>query len=284
MQRVQIRLLRSHSEFRKCERIQTAVWGNLGVAGEVLVVTQKYGGVVLGAFSGKRLAGFLYAFLARRRGRLIHWSHLMAVEPKFRDRGLGLRMKLAHRRLALERGIRSICWTYDALQSRNATLNIFRLGATVEEFHRNVYGRFPSRIERGLVSDRFVVNWRIASPAVRRRLRAGAGRAPKSDAAQLTKNLRVGRVNETRRNAKGLLENRRIHPCLRRPRLLVEIPPNTDEIRKRSMGLARRWRIEMRKVFEGYFAAGYRVTDFLPPGPSTGGRCYYVLRPPRRNL
>ena len=36
------------------------------------------------------------------------------------DLGLGFRMKLAHRKLALAAGISSICWTYDPLQSRNA--------------------------------------------------------------------------------------------------------------------------------------------------------------------
>ncbi len=268
-----IRLLQTHDEFRQCERLQRRVWGTLSASSELMTVAQEYGGVVLGAFERKKLVGFLYAFLGRRRGRLVHWSHMMAVLPGRRDRGLGFRMKLAHRRLALQRGLKSICWTFDPLQTRNAALNLRRLGARVEEYVRDVYGRFPSLIERGLLSDRFVVNWRIASPDVARRLRpkpSGARPSPKA--------LLFPRVNETRPNARGLLENRRISLSRRQPRLLVEIPSNTDDIRRRSLRLAQRWRLETRRIFEGYFSAGYQVADFVPPSAATAGRCFYVLR------
>ena len=110
MTRVQIRLLRTFDEFRACERIQKEVWGTLAVGSELMGVTQKYGGVVLGALVKDKVVGFIYALLARRHGRLIHWSHMMAVREGFRDQGLGFRMKLAHRKLALAQGIRSICW------------------------------------------------------------------------------------------------------------------------------------------------------------------------------
>ena len=272
MARIQIRQLKSLSDFRACERIQTAVWGGVGVTSEVLSVTAKYGGVVLGAERRGHIAGFLYAFLARRRGRLIHWSHMMALEPGFRNRGLGFTMKLAHRRLALAQGIRSICWTYDPLQSRNAALNIGRLGARVDEYVENCYGRFPSRIEKGLPSDRFVVEWLISSSAVAKRL--AAKRRGFSGFTSLP------RANETRSNARSLVENQKLHLDLKAPRMAFEIPANTDEIRQKDIALAARWRIEMRKLFVHYFRRGYRVKDFVPPD-GTGGRCFYILSRPR---
>jgi len=268
MPRIEVRSLDKLEEFRECERIQTAVWGEVGVGSEVLAVTSKYGGAVLGALVDGKPGGCLYAFLARRRGRLIHWSHIMAVRSSYRDLGLGLRMKLAHRRLALAQGLKSICWTFDPLQSRNASLNIGRLGARVEEYIPDCYGQFPSVIERGLPSDRFVVNWPIASRAVERRLRAvRPAFAPPA----------WPQVNETRLNARRFLENRRINLSLKDRRLVVEIPANTDLMRAQALDLARRWRIETRKVFLYYLAAGYRVKDFLWPGAATGGRCSYVL-------
>jgi len=271
MARAQIRLLTRLEEFGQCERLQRTVWGNVGVSSELLAVTQKYAGVVLGAVVGGKLVGCLYAFLARRHKTLIHWSHIMAVEPGYRDQGLGFRMKLAHRQLALERGIKSICWTYDPLQSRNAALNVARLGARVEEYIPNCYGRFPSAIEKGLPSDRFVVNWRIASLAVARRLRDGI-RLRRFHLASLP------RANETRLNARGLLENTRICLRLRARRVLVEIPWNTDILRAKDLPLARRWRGATRKIFQHYFAAGYHVEDFLSRSAGTDGRCFYVLR------
>ena len=264
-----IRELESQEEFRQCERIQRSVWGKLGVSREVLQVTRKYGGAVLGAFVGARMAGFLYAFLGRRHRQLIHWSHMMAVEAGYRDRGLGFRMKLAHREIALQQGIKSICWTYDPLQSRNAALNLYRLGARVEEYLVDCYGQFGSRIERGLPSDRFTVNWRISTAAVARRLEAGPP-APRK--------VRWPRVNETRLDPRGLVVNLNIHLELRDRRLRVEIPIQSDHLRAKSLSLSRRWRLETRKIFQSYLAAGYQVETYLPPGQATEGRGYYVLR------
>ena len=262
-----IRLLKSPKEFQECERIQKAVWGLVGVTSEVMIVTQKYGGAVLGAFVAGHCVGFIYAFLARRHGRLIHWSHQMAVQNGFRDLGIGFKMKMAHRRYALRQGLTSICWTYDPLQSRNAALNIARLGGQVEEYVTDCYGQFASLIEKELPSDRFVLNWKIASAAVERRLRAG-----RSPARTPTLPL----VNPTRL-AGEFLENRQLFLRLRQPRLLVEIPANTDQMRAQSLDLARRWRMETRKIFQSYFATGYSVVDLVTPSPANGGRCFYVL-------
>jgi predicted GNAT superfamily acetyltransferase len=270
MSRLQIRALHRLEEFHECERIQRVVWGNVGVGSEVLAVTAKHGGAVLGAVVDGRIVGCLYAFLARRRGRLIHWSHIMAVEPPYRDRGLGFQMKLAHRRLALQQGLRSICWTYDPLQSRNAALNIARLGAQVEEYIPDCYGRFTSSIEKSLPSDRFVVNWRIASPSVELRLRRGVPPC-RTDFSLLP------RVNETQVNAKGFLENRTISLSLRARRVLVEIPPNTDAMRAQDLKLAWRWRTDTRRIFQHYFAAGYQVEDFLLPTLEGSRKCFYLL-------
>jgi predicted GNAT superfamily acetyltransferase len=268
MPRVEVRLLKSVLECRQCERIQMQVWGALAVSGELMMVTQKYGGAVIGTMVDGKVVGFIYAFLGRYHGRLIHWSHMMAVEAKFRDRGFGFRMKLAHRELALAQGLKSICWTYDPLESRNARLNISRLGAGVDQYVPDCYGQFPSRLEKGLPSDRFVVNWRIGAARVRERLSHGA---PPFNPA-------LRHLNETRLNARGLLENRALRFDLTDPRLLVEIPSHTDAMRSRTLPLARRWRLETRRIFECYLSMGYGVEDFFPPQPATDARCFYLLR------
>ena len=266
--RIVVRLLRTAAEFQECARIQQTVWGSAGVSGELLQVTAKNGGAVIGAFSGTHLAGFLYAFLARRHGRLAHWSHLMAVEPGFRDRGLGLRMKIAHRTLALAQGIHSIAWTYDPLQSRNAALNIHRLGAEVREYLPDCYGSFPSRIECGLPSDRFVAEWQIASRHV---------------AKSLTDNrpaIQIGALpvaNEVEWDARAFAINRRLHLSLPERRLLVEIPADPDRMRAENLDGARRWRLESRRVFQNYFKKGYRVTDFIAPPQNDPRRAFYLL-------
>ncbi|MCL5006338.1 MAG: GNAT family N-acetyltransferase [Acidobacteria bacterium] len=283
MLKPELRLLEENREFKQCERIQRVVWGSQSISAEVMALTQKYGGVVLGAFVKGRLVGFIYAFLARRNGKIIHWSHLMALTPKFRDQGLGLHLKLAHRDLALQQGISSICWTYDPLQSRNASLNLAKLGARVEEYVVDCYGRFPSIIEGGLPSDRFVMNWRIRTREVEKRLsgkKAGAVYPLPP------------RINMTVINAQGFLENRKIDLDHREPRLLVEIPPDADLMRRKTLALAKRWRLETRKIFLRYLAESYQVEDFVAVNESGRKRYYYVLRrhasrrstPPERGI
>ena len=263
-----IRVLKAWAEFRACEEIQREVWGNIACSAELLGVTQKYGGAVLGAMVQGEIAGFLFAFLARRHGRLIHWSHLMAVRTRFRDRGLGYRMKLRHRRLALEQGIRSIGWTYDPLESRNALLNIHRLGARIEEYIPNCYGDFPSRIEKGLPSDRLVACWPLTSRQVELRLRGKTA---------LKLDLSSPCVNQTRVISGGFLENRKITWNLSARWLRLEIPGNTDAMRSRAIELARRWRLETRKIFQHYFALNYQVVDFVRAPQDGQERFFYVL-------
>jgi predicted GNAT superfamily acetyltransferase len=267
-QPIAVRPLRNLSEFSQCERVQRHVWGAAGVSGEVLLVTHKNGGAVLGALVGARVVGFLYAFLGRRSGRLIHWSHLMAIEPAYRDRGLGFRLKVEHRRNALEQGIRCIAWTYDPLQSRNATLNLARLGAQAHEYIPDCYGHFPSIIERGLPSDRLVASWEIGGARVASRL---AGKAPVAFSAKWP------RANQTALNRAGLLVNRRLDLGLNDRRLLIEIPTHTDRMRALDLKLARRWRLEARRLFRHYFDAGYYVEEFLPPDLTAERRAFYVL-------
>jgi len=44
------------------------------------------------------------------------------------------------------------------------------------------------------------------------------------------------------------------------------------------MPLARRWRLEARRIFQHYFSRGYRLEDVFPPQPATESRCFYLLR------
>jgi len=268
MPRVEVRPLRTIAEFRQCERLQARVWGSPGATSEVLAVSQKYGGAMIGTLVDGKVVGFIYAFLARYHGRLVHWSHMMAVEARYRDQGFGFQMKRVHRRVALALGLKSICWTFDPLQSRNARLNLARLGARAEEYVPDCYGRFPSPLERGLPSDRWVVNWKIATQRVERRLRGRTAEFYPS----------LPHVNPTRLDARGFPRNRAIALNLTGRRLLVEIPTQTEKMRLQALALARRWRLDARRIFQHYLSKGYHVEDFFPPGTATEGRCFYLLQ------
>ena len=266
-----IRLLRAVSDFQQCEKIQKEVWGAISLSAEPLKVIQDFGGMVLGCFDGDQLLGFISALLARHQREVFHWSHQMAVRKHYRDQGLGIRMKLAHRRLALKKGIRSICWSYDPLQSRNAVLNICRLKALPEKYVENFYGHFSSLIEQGLPSDRFIVRWKITSSVVERHLRRRTQRLPDT----LSTSTRVANITE--RQKSGFLINREVLLGLDGRRLLVEIPCDTDRMREKKISQALEWRCVTRKLFPHYLKRGYRVTDFLRQGYRSSTRCFYLM-------
>ena len=100
---------------------------------------------------------------------------MAGVHPAYRNRGLGYSLKLAQREHVLAQGIDLITWTFDPLETRNATLNFHKLGAVCNTYLPNLYGDMRDGLNAGLPSDRFQVDWWIASERVAQRL---AGQPP----------------------------------------------------------------------------------------------------------
>ena len=80
--------------------------------------------------------------------------------------GVGYALKVAQREAVLKQGLRLITWTYDPLESKNARLNIAKLGAVCNTYICNYYGELRDNINLGLATDRFQVDWWIATPHV----------------------------------------------------------------------------------------------------------------------
>jgi predicted GNAT superfamily acetyltransferase len=161
--------LHSIDDFRRCVQITREVWGDSELETEpyvTFVIAHHTGGQVLGAFDGDTLVGFTKAFVGlHERTPYLH-SHMLAVLPSHRDRGIGRQLKLAQREDALRRDIRLIEWTFDPLETKNAYFNINRLGAISRRYIRNFYGITTSPLHRGLATDRLLVEWHLESPRV----------------------------------------------------------------------------------------------------------------------
>ena len=75
------------AQFQHVERLETEIWGPIDlVPVPIMAVTVKRGAVLIGAYDGDRLAGFVYSFPALRREEPIasHWSHMLGVHPDYR--------------------------------------------------------------------------------------------------------------------------------------------------------------------------------------------------------
>lgn len=137
-----------------------------------LIVTRGAGGWTLGAFQGERLVGFVHHLAAIYGDKIGGYSHMMAVAREFQNRGLGARLKWAQRERSLSEGRDFIRWTFEPARARNAHFNLNRLGAVVRTYAVNFYGTDYSTIEgqfgreRGIDSDRVIVEWNLNSPRV----------------------------------------------------------------------------------------------------------------------
>jgi predicted GNAT superfamily acetyltransferase len=165
---IEYRQCTSVADFAECVRIQHVVWGeSISVPVPIFVVAHHTGGQILGAFQGGQMIGFTQAFTALRGVKLFLHSHVAAVLPQFRDRGVGRRLKLFQREEALRRGIDLIEWTFDPLDLKNGYFNLLRLGVIVRRFIPNCYGVTDSPLHAGLPTDRLVAEWWLDSDRVK---------------------------------------------------------------------------------------------------------------------
>ena len=309
-----IRPLTTHAEIFAVEQLQRDAWGvpEVDVVPlHMLITPPRHGGLLLGAFDGDRLAGFVFGFLGLTAdGRLKHCSHMAGVHPDYRDHGVGYHLKLAQRDHVLAQGLDLITWTFDPLETRNAWLNFHKLGVICHTYIRNLYGAMRATINAGPPSDRFEVEWWIRSQRVVERLgvgeispssnsslggrRAGGGVGEMSPSSNSSLGGRRagGGVDEMSPSSNSSLGGRRagdgvgeISPSSnsslggRRAgdaeHMLVEVPANFQAIKAADMDLALRWRLATRQCFEDAFAAGYQVIDLL----RQDDRCHYLLEP-----
>ena len=271
---IKIRPIKTEDEYRAGEQLQRDIWGMQDieiVAFEILMTAQRNGGVTLGAFDiveeEERMVGFVFGFVGLTAdGRMKHCSHIAGALPGYRDRGVGYALKLKQREIVMAQGMDLITWTFDPLESRNARFNFHKLGATCGVYLRNLYGAMRDKLNAGLPSDRFQVDWRIASPRVEARLRGETG-DPTASA------LMAEGVPLVNPSVAGEPLRPSTKPLVEEERILIQIPADFQSLKAADRNLALEWRLHTRALFEEAFAKGYETTDLLVEG----GQSYYLL-------
>lgn len=282
--RITIRPLETMEDMVLVEDLQLKVWPGSErdvVPGHILITLAHNGATLLGAFDGEQLAGFVLGFPGFdpqtpdrvAMARLKHCSHMLGVDPGYQGRGIGLSLKLAQRVDVEAQGIRLITWTYDPLLSKNAHLNIRRLGGLARTYMRDAYGEMRDGLNQGVASDRFLVEWWITSPRVVSRVERA--RAP----LDLANFLAAGatKVNPAVLRHDDLLAPAESLQPMEGNLLLVEIPSDFEDIKERDPGLAAAWRSHTREVFETAFSLGLIATDFVHLSEERYPRSYYLL-------
>jgi len=274
---IHIRDLTTIEEFRQVVELEQAIWGYTDqgdlVTVPVFIFTVHRGATLIGAFeSSGRMVGFAYGVIGMKEGRPMQWSHMAGVLPEFRG-GLGFRLKLVQRERALAQGLDLIEWTFDPLQAMNAHFNFAKLGGISDEYAANFYGESTSALHRGTPTDRLVLSWKITEPHVIRRLEQTP--ALRARAHEVTE---APVVNATRMDGRWR-EVTAINLALTDRRVWIEIPTGFTEMQQHAAERALRWRLDLRQMFESYFAKGYRAVDFVLQREAGFGR-YLLARGP----
>jgi len=226
-----IRPCQELEELAALVEVQREVWGYAEhelYPLRLFVTLGKIGGQVLGAFTAQgSLVGFVASLPAWHGANRYYHSLSLGVLHGHENRGLGRALKAAQRCEALRAGIDLIRWTFDPLRAKNAYLNIVRLGAIARCYQSDYYGEVESKFQRGLPSDRVIVEWQLRSKRVQR---AMAGKPP-----------RRGK---------------------QKPVAVVEIPADIDRLRKSNPQEARLRQLAVREQLQKFFAQKLAITGF----------------------
>jgi predicted GNAT superfamily acetyltransferase len=260
---ITIRPLTTRADFETCVRLQQETWGrdfSERVPVAILQSVQHLGGVVSGAFDADgRMLGFVFGITGWRDGRPIHWSDMMAVTPAARDAGLGERLKWHQRKSLLDLGVTRAEWTFEPLESRNAHLNLNRLGALSNLYIRDYYGESDATLHAGLGTDRLVVSWLLDSERVNDRAHGRHHLPGPEDTESVPMIADVRWVN-------GRAVSDEPRTDLDATRLRLGIPASIQELKSADPGLATHWRAMARRAFEAYLPRGYVVTGLVRYG------------------
>jgi predicted GNAT superfamily acetyltransferase len=263
MSAYEIRPFATIEEYQACVALQEEVWGvgfSERVSLAILKVSQRLGGVAAGAFDAGRLIGFVFGMTGIEDGRPVHWSDMLAVRSGRKDSGLGTALKAYQRRRMLELGVGTVYWTWDPLQSRNAYLNLGKLGVVVREYQQNMYGEVTdSPLHEGIGTDRFVALWLIETERVEARL---SGREQPPDLERFANvPLALGAITEG-----GLPRPTEPVLDLTGPDVAVTIPASIDDVKARSVEVAADWRRATRAALVYYIERGYEVRELVRDG------------------
>jgi predicted GNAT superfamily acetyltransferase len=180
------------------------------------------GSYLSGAFIDNKIVGAAFAFPATNGGLHLH-SHMTAVVPEFRDKGIGYALKIDQWNWAKKKNYYHLSWTFDPLVRRNAKLNIAKLGVDISHYLPNFYGDMPDALNAGDESDRLMASWRTDVDA------------PK---------------------ARELITNPEPSD------ILIEIPEDIVAIRSKNQSESMKWRRQVREQFLAAFGKNGNVVGF----------------------
>ncbi|MDS0257398.1 hypothetical protein ApAK_06935 [Thermoplasmatales archaeon AK] len=202
---------------------------------DLLTAMNFHGGLVLLAWNDNEPIGMHFSFPGKYNGRSYLYSHMTGVREGLKSSGIGYDLKMKQKEWALNNGYDLIVWTFDPLMSVNAHFNFRKLGVISRSYRRNFYGTMDDSLNRGLPTDRFIVEWWIK------------------------------RTKPSYKNPDLVIdpqEDAKI-PAEPAASLMVKIPRDFRKLKAADIKLAGEIRARSRETFEKLFNSGYAAVDFI---------------------
>lgn len=251
---ITLRKLTESHEIGSLEEMEAKIWDpSSAIPYHMTLTMYKFGGLFLGAFDDEELIGFLYSFPGFTNGETHLCSHMLGFLPEYRKQGLGVQMKWLQKEEAAAAGYTKITWTYDPLETVNGVLNIVKLGGIVRTYLPNCYGQLDDDFNRGLPTDRFLVEWFITSDRVAARQSGSSSRriSPNTPAI-LGYEMKDGIPHPTQSDLSR-----------EEPMVLLPVPAFFQQVKQSDMATAALWREKTGELFSAYLSKGYVVTSII---------------------
>ncbi len=264
-----------HYELMDMER---RIWGNDyrdTVPYHITIPFVEMGGVVLGVYevgSGKAV-GVLVMFPAYMNGDIHYHSHILGFLKEYRGKGLGTEVKKVQREIALRKGIKLVTWTYDPLLLSNAWLNIAKMGAISSQYRINYYGTGSFEYNKGIETDRLMVEWYLTSGRVVSRMKGNGLWKPLSHYLNDIKAKVV--LDAIEDSSKKFLQPCKPVLTCKETVVLVRIPNEFEKVIHEDLELARKWRLASRLTLNHYMRRNYILADVTRD--LSKKKYYYVL-------
>lgn len=264
--RLSIRCVEEVAELEALAAAFTAVWGldpASGIASpDILRAVAHSGGYVAAAVDeAGTVVGGSMGFRGVYGGHPSLHSHVTGVIASWADAGVGRALKRHQRAWARDAALDCITWTFDPLVRRNAWFNLHVLGAEAVEYLIDFYGPLRDDINGDDATDRLLALWWVDGE-----------RAAHADLGSVT----ALDVDELPRPAALLAIDGDDQPVAQETTgadtLLVALPADIVDIRRRDRQLADRWRFAARDALAGSLAAGWSI------GGMTAAREYVLHR------
>ncbi|WP_306430326.1 GNAT family N-acetyltransferase [Siminovitchia terrae] len=239
---VEIRTLQTIQELQLVQELEKTVWGMEPIPVHQTITAVKNGGLMLGAFIEDKLVGVSYSFPGYANGNTYLCSHLLGVHPDYQHKGIGRQLKEEQKEAALKLGYTMMTWTYDPLESKNAYLNLSKLGGICSTYVENCYGNMDDSLNAGLPTDRFKLEWWIDRHFV----------IPKSE-----KQFKIPLESVQEGVSKLADVESALSGIEKYDIVFVPVPAFFQELKQKDKLLVIDWRMKTRKIFQTLFAKGY---------------------------